>query len=195
MTDLFSSPILRVEQPRKIMPAQAQYQIFDEAGVLVAAAVETDVRSRRRALQAARPGAAAGTRSLLVSDTGGVPLLALEQQEDRRLTLVRRPDGEPVGSIRAERTTRHYALLDAEDHRVGDITGDLSLRRFTVADGQGKRVAQVNKKWAGLRAELLTTADRYTVEFSGPVPEPLHVLIVMSAVVLDLTLHEFKDVV
>ena len=194
LSDVFGSPVLRVEQPRKVLPAQAQYRIFNADGELVAVATETAVRSRRKALQAARHGAVPGVRALLVSGADGAPLLALDQQEDKRLTLVRRPDGEPIGAIRAERTTRHYALLDAQDRRVGAITGDLSLRRFTVADGRGKRVALVSKKWAGLATELLTTADRYTVEISDPVPEPLRVLVVMAAVVLDLTLHESKDV-
>jgi hypothetical protein len=195
VSDIFNSPVLKVEQPRKILPAQTQYKIFNAEDVLVAVAAETEVRTRRKGLRAAMPGATLGARALLVSGTDHVPLLSVEQQEGKRLTLLRRPNGESVGAIRAERTTRHYALLDEEDRRVGAITGDLSLRRFIVADGEGKRVAQVNKKWAGLAAELLTTADRYTVEIPGTVSEPLRTLVVMSAIVLDLTLHEVKDVV
>jgi hypothetical protein len=195
VSDILNSPVLKVEQPRKVLPAQAQYKIFNAEDVLVAVAAETDVRTRHKALPAPRPRAAPGPRDLLVSGADGVPLLVVALQDGNRLTLVRRPDGEPVGAIRAERTTRHYALLDPEDHRVGQITGDLSLRRFVVADDQGKRVALVNKKWAGLVAELLTTADRYTVQISDPVPEPLRTLVTMSAIVLDLTLHEFKDIV
>jgi hypothetical protein len=195
VSDIFNSPILKVEQPRKLLPAQAQYKIFNAKDVLLAVAAETQVRTRREALLAARPGAAYGARALLVSGADGVALLVVEQQEGKRLTLIRRPDGEPVGAIRAERTTRHYALLDAEDQRVGEITGDLSLRRFIVVGAAGKRVALVNKKWAGLAAELLTTADRYTVKITDPVPEPLRTLVVMAAIVLDLTLHEAKDVV
>ncbi|MGI8331191.1 phospholipid scramblase-related protein [Actinomadura scrupuli] len=195
MSDLFDFPVLRVEQPRKMLPTQVRYEIFNADNALLAVAAETDVRSRRKALLAARPGALPDVRSLVVSGADGAPLLTVEQQESRRLTLVRRPDGELVGAIRAERTTRHYTLLGAADQPVGTITGDLSLRHFVVSDDQGRRAALVNKKWAGLLAELLTTADRYAVEISDPVPEPLRTLVVMSAVVLDLTLHEFKDLV
>lgn len=195
MSDVFDFPVLRVEQPRKMLPAQVRYEIFNAEKVLLAVAVEPDVRTRRKALQAARPGTVPPARTLVVSGADGVPLLTIDQQEGKRLTLVRRPDGQPVGAIRAERTTRHYALLDAEDRRVGAITGDLPLRRFTATDDQGKHVAVVNKKWAGLVVEMLTTADRYTVEIADPVSEPLRTLVVLSAVVLDLTLHEFKDLV
>jgi hypothetical protein len=194
VSDIFNSPVLKVEQPRKVLPAQAQYKIFNAEDVLVAIATETAVRTRRKALAAARR-AAPGPRDLLVSGADGVPLLVVAQQDGNRHTLIRRPDGEPVGAIRAERTTRHYALLDPEDHRVGQITGDLSLRRFVAADDHGKRVALVNKKWAGFVAELLTTADHYTVQMFDPVSEPLRTLVTMSAIVLDLTLHEVKDVV
>ncbi|MCW2912308.1 MAG: Scramblase family protein [Actinomycetia bacterium] len=194
--DVFDSPVLRVQQPRKVLPTKAQYNIFNAESVLVAVATETDARTRRKALQAARPGSPLlGARALLLTTADGVPLLTIDKQTGQRVTAVRGPDGGPIGAIRAERTTRHYALLDAEDHPIGQITGDLSLRRFTVADGEGKRVARVSKKWAGLATEVLTTADRYNVEISGPVSEPLRTLVVVSAIVLDLTLHEFKDLV
>lgn len=202
MTDLFSSPVLRVEQPRKVLQKQVQYNFFDSKGTLLAVAAETTVRSRRKAVRAALPGAVLfGQQILLVSTPDDEPVLVIDKQEEGRLTLVRRPDGEdgtpgdPIGSIRAHRTTRHYALLDAEGNRVGELTGDLGLRKFAVTDAARKHVAQVNKKWAGLAAEVLTTADRYHVEISGPVGEALRTLIVVSAVVLDLTLHESKDVV
>jgi uncharacterized protein YxjI len=207
VTELFNTPALRVEQPRKVLATRAQYDFFDAKGTRLATATETTERTRLKAVRAALPGnVLAGAQTLLLRDTEEDPLLIIEKHDTNRLTTIRRPvegaegddlfDGDLIGSIRAERTTRHYALLDAEDKRIGEVTGDLGLRRFAVTDDERRHVAQVNKKWAGLRAEMLTNADRYSVEITGRrVSETLRSLIVVTAVVLDLTLHESKDVV
>lgn len=193
--DLFNSPVLRIEQPGKVLATQAMYKIFNAERALVAIAAEADARTRGQALKSVLPASPQpGAQRLVVSGADEQPRLVVDKHEGGRLTEVLRPDGEPVGTVRALRTTRHYALRDADDHRVGEVIGDLSLRRFTVTDGNGNKIAQVNKKWAGLARELLTTADRYTVEITGPAPEPLRTLIVVAAIVLDLTLYESKGI-
>jgi uncharacterized protein YxjI len=189
--DLFSSPVLRIEQPRKILAPQAQYDIFDADGKAVAVAEETDVRTRGQVLKAALPvSPPPGAQVLLVRGPDGEPRLVLHKHEGNRLTEVSRIDGTPVGRIRAQRTTRHYTLSDAENQTLGEVTGDLSLRKFTVADAKGAALGHVTKKWAGLAKEVLTTADRYVVDISDTAREPLRTLIVMTAIMLDLTLHE-----
>ena len=44
----------------------------------------------------------------------------------------------------------------------------------------------MRKTWAGLRKELLTSADHYSVSFTGPVSARVRTLIVMMPIVLDL---------
>ncbi|MBA9003345.1 MULTISPECIES: phospholipid scramblase-related protein [Thermomonospora] len=208
MTELFTLPTLRVEQPRKVVATRTRYNFLDERGTLVAVATDTNERSRRVAVRAALPGnVLAGAQTLLLTDPDEVPLLVIEKQASNRRTVVRRPgddsseesdlfEGEVVGTIEAVRTTRHYVLRDAEGAKLGEVTGDLSLKRFAVTDTESRHVAQVNKRWAGLRAELLTNADRYSVEFlTNRLSEPLRALVVVLATVLDLTLHESKDIV
>lgn len=195
MTDIFDFPTLRVEQPRKVVQTQTQYNILDSAGRLLAIAADTAPRSRAKAVRAALPGnVLAGPRTLLVRDPDETPLLIIDAQENKRMTLVHDPQGELIGSIRAERTTRHYSLLSADGSRLGEVIGDLGLRKFEVR-AAGRRVAQVSKKWAGLRAEVFTTADRYSIEFVEDENGLLRTLIVVSTIVIDLTLHESKDVV
>ncbi|REE96394.1 scramblase [Thermomonospora umbrina] len=190
-----------------MLATRTQYDFYDGSGTLLAVATETTERSRRKAVRAALPGnVLAGPQTLLLRDTAETPLLIIEKHDNRRLTTVRRPmadaegddlfEGELLGAIRAERTTRHYSLLNAEDARIGEVTGDLGLRKFSVTDTENRHVAQINKKWAGLRAEMLTNADRYSVDIGTKrLSEALRSLIVVTAVVLDLTLHESKDVV
>lgn len=189
--DLFNYPVMRIEQPRKILAKQARYDIFDAKGERLAIAEETDVRSRGQVLKAALPvSPPPGAQVLVVRTPDEEPVLILHKHAGDRLTEVQRLDGTLVGRIKAQRTTRHYGLTDAADHPLGELTGDLSLRKFTVTDGHGRTLGHVTKKWAGLAKELLTTADRYAVEIPSTVQEPSRTLIVMSAIMLDLTLHE-----
>jgi scramblase len=200
VTDLFSLPLLRVEQPRKVVQTQTQYNIYnDDDGALLAIAADTVPRTRSKAVRAALPGnVLAGPRTLMMRDTADRPVLIIDAQDDRRTTLVREPQGEAevIGMIRAERTTRHYTLLDGSTSKLGEVTGDLGLRKFAVTDNRRRNsIAQINKKWAGLRAEVFTTADRYNIEFTEQISDLLRTLVVVSAIVVDLTLHESKDVV
>jgi len=207
VTELFTLPILRVEQPRKVVATRTRYDFFDERGTLVATAADVNERPRRVALRAALPGnVLAGDQVLLLTDADETPLLVIEKHASNRRTVVRRPgddsseetdpfEGEIIGTIDAVRTTRHHVLKDAEGTKIGEVTGDLALKRFAVTDTESRHVAQVNKRWAGLRAELLTNADRYTVErLTNRLSDTFRALIVVLPVVLDLTLYESKDI-
>jgi uncharacterized protein YxjI len=57
-----------------------------------------------------------------------------------------------------------------------------------VTDDVGE-FARLRKTWAGITKEMLTPSDHYRVEFIGPVAPQARVLIVMTAIVLDLTLY------
>lgn len=196
VSDLFDTPRLKVEQPRKMASSQTRYNLFNAENELVATAVETVSRSGLETVRSALPGgSAAAVQTLLLSTADDTPLLTLHKDLKTRRTMLRTPGGEPIGCLRSDRTTRHYTLLDAADETVGGIVGDLSLRRFVVSDGAGDQIALVKKKWAGLATELLTKADRYTVEISRPVPDPLRTLVAVSAIVIDLLVHETKDLV
>ncbi|WP_041439297.1 phospholipid scramblase-related protein [Thermomonospora curvata] len=206
MTELFNLPSLRVEQPRKVIATRNQYDYFDPQGTKVASALETSERTKLTAVRAALPGSVlAGARTLLLRDAAEKPLLIIEKHASNRYTRIRRPnldaqgdamfEGEVVGTIQAARTTRHYTLTDAEEKTIGKATGDLGLKKFAVTDADDRHVAQVDKKWAGLRAELFTHADRYTIDFvANRIDERLRPLILTLPVVLDLTLHESKDI-
>lgn len=193
VTPLFNSPVLRVEQPRKGPFAKSQYKVFDGEGTLIAIAAEQE-RARRETLRTVFPGKSdLDPRAVLLSSPEGDPLLIVDKQQGRDLTLVRRPDGESIGEIRTERVGRRYILVDADGARLGEIKVDLGHNTFTVLDKQGSRVAEVRKKWSGVFTHLLTTADKYGVKISESVAEPLRTLAVATAIAMDMALHESKD--
>ncbi|MBO2454775.1 hypothetical protein J4573_47340 [Actinomadura barringtoniae] len=196
MSDLFKTPVLKVEQPRRGPFAKSRYKVMDGEGTVLAVAAETGDHGRGETLRHMFPGKSdLDPRAVLLTDPEGtVPLLIVDKAGGRMLTSVRRPDGEMVGTFRTERIGRRYLLHDGADEKIGEVEVDLPRQNFTVVDLDGGRVAHVRKKWNGLATHLLTTADRYAVEITDPVPEPLRTMAAMTAIAMDMNLHESKDI-
>jgi uncharacterized protein YxjI len=190
MSDLFNSPVLRVDQPRGAPAARSRYRVYDGHGTLLATAEERDVSLARQTVRTAFGGSDSG-RTVHVESGQGTPLLVVEKQNARG-TRVSTPDGVLIGSLQ-NRKLYEYALLDAAERQVGALDGNRVGRKFPVLDGYGNHVAQVDKKWKGAATEILTTADRYSVEIFQPLPDPLRVLVVAAPLAIDLMLYEGKD--
>ncbi len=185
MDDPFDFQALRIQQPGKLLPNRASYEIFNEQRQLLAIATETEAHTRLKLLSKSMPDA----RVLAVTTAAGRPVLTLVKHHKERITELRAPGGELTGRIRATHTTRHYTLLDDQDQTVGKVVGDLALKHFSVTGAQGGEFARLRKTWAGLTKEMLTPSDHYKVEFTAPVGPPARLLTVMMAIVLDLTLY------
>jgi hypothetical protein len=183
--DPFDIPALRIQQPGKLLPDRARYEIFNAERQLLAIAVETDAHTRRELISKSMPD----TRMLAVTTAAHEPILTLIKHARQRVTELQGPGGELVGRIRATHINRHYTLVDDHNQTVGKVVGDLALRRFSVTGTGGSEFAQVHKTWAGLTKEMLTPSDHYRVEFTGPVTRPARTLTVMMAIVLDMTLY------
>jgi len=184
--DLFDFRELRIRQPGKLIGGRATYEIFDGGRQLLAVASEAEGRSRLQALSGLVPG----TRTLGVRTAAGAPALMLVMRDNEWAADVTDSAGRPVGRIRVGDTRRHYTLLDSGGVVVGKAAGDLAVKNFSVTSADGGLMAQVTKTWAGLRKELLTSADHYTVKFAGTQPASARALTVMMAIVLDLVRHE-----
>jgi hypothetical protein len=186
MEDLFGFPKLRIQQPGKLLPTRASYEIFNDRRQLLATATEAEAHSRLRLLSKGVPD----VRVLAVSEAAGDLALSLVTHTRSLVTELRDPAGEQVGEIRGKYTHRHYTLVDPQGQTVGQVTGDLGLKHFSVTGTSGGEFARVRKSWAGLKKEMLTPSDHYKVDFTGPVTPAARILTVMIAIVLDLTLYE-----
>jgi hypothetical protein len=185
VADLFDVPALRIRQPVKLLADRANYEIFNAARELLAIAAETEGHTHLEVLSKSMPD----TRVFAVTTAGGEPVLSLIKQTSEWMTELRDPAGELIGRIRTGDTRRTYTLLDQQNQIVGRVTGDLALKHFSVTGAKGGQFARVRKTWAGLPKEMLTPADHYRVEFTGPVSQPARTLTVMMPIVLDLTVY------
>jgi hypothetical protein len=185
MEDLFAVKELRIRQPARMLPGRARFDIFDESKNLLAVAAETEPRSALHTMASLIPR----TRILGVRSADGEPLLTLVKRDDDWIADLKDPAGQLIGQIQIGETRRHYTLLDETGQVAGLAEGDLAVKKFTISGPQGERFARLRKTWAGLGKELLTSADHYTVTFTGPMPPRVRMLIAMVPIVLDMTRH------
>jgi hypothetical protein len=181
--DPFDFPALRIQQPGKLMPNRASYEILNAERQLLAVAAETEAHTRLKLLAKSMPE----DRVLSVTTSASEPMLTLIKHRRERITELHGPEGGLIGRIQATHTTRHYTLTDDQDEIVGKVVGDLALKHFSVTGGGGE-FARIQKTWAGLK-DMLTPSDHYKVDFAGQISPSARVLTVMTAIVLDLTLY------
>ncbi|MER7547767.1 phospholipid scramblase-related protein [Spirillospora sp. NPDC127506] len=194
MSEVFSSAVLKVEQPRRGPFAKSRYKVMDGDGIVLAVAGQTNDEGRSE-MRGLFPGKSnLDARAVMLSTPDGEPLLIVNKQRGRELTEILRPDGERVGAFITERVGRRYAVHGGDDAVIGAVDVDIPRNNFEVKDADGGKVAHVRKKWAGLATHLLTTADKYAVEIFDPVREPLRTMAVMTAIVMDMNLHESKEI-
>lgn len=194
MSEVFSSAVLKVEQPRRGPFAKSRYKVMDGDGIVLAVAGQTNDEGRSE-MRGLFPGKSnLDARAVMLSTPDGEPLLIVNKQRGRELTEILRPDGERVGAFITERVGRRYAVHGGDDAVIGAVDVDIPRNNFEVKDADGGKVAHVRKKWAGLATHLLTTADKYAVEIFDPVREPLRTMAVMTAIVMDMNLHEAKEI-
>jgi uncharacterized protein YxjI len=182
MEDPFAVKELRIRQPARMLPGRTRFDIFDEGRNLLAVAAETEPRSAMQTIGSMIPR----TRVLEVRSAAGEPMFTLVKRDEDWVTDVTDAAGKLVGRIQTGETRRHYTLLDETDQVAGQAVGDLAVKQFTVTGPDGERYARLRKTWAGLGKELLTSADHYTVTFTGPIPPRVRTLIAMVPIVLDM---------
>ena len=185
MEDPFDFQALRIQQPRKLLPNRANYEIFSDGRQLVAMVNEADAHTRLTLLRQAMPD----TRVLTVATPAGAPILTFIKQASEWITELLDPAEKRIGVIRTEGSRRHYTLFDEQDQKVGKAEGDLGLKHFTMKTPKGEKFALVRKTFAGFTKEILTPSDHYKVEFIAPVAQPTRTMTVMFPILLDLTLY------
>lgn len=195
MSDPFSSSALKVEQPRRGPFGKSRYKVLDGDDTLLAIAAPTADGGRAEAMRGILPGKSnLDARAVRLTTPDGDPLLTVDKQRGRDYTEILGVKDEVVGSFVTERVGRRYVIYDGDGTLLGAVDVDVPRTNFAVTDNDGTKVAHVRKRWAGLATHLLTTADKYAVEIYDPVPQPLRTMAVVTAIVMDMNLHESKEI-
>lgn len=192
------------QQPRTL-DGRTGYRIANGQGAVMASVVEVGAsdldklahpgRSRKRS--------AAGVPEWLVksfevrSGDGAVLLVLTRIRQAKKTLVVSLAGGAEIGQIRQENLFGRARLAyEVDGARVGGITSDggwLRLgvqggpQRFTAASADGEPVARLTMTRVG---NVHLEVNEYEVEVLRPLEDPLHALVVASAVAVDQALFE-----
>jgi len=85
-----------------------------------------------------------------------------------------------------------FEIYSIDSKKIAVIIGDWKDWNFKIYDSSMKKIGVVNKKWAGLVKELFTTADKYIINVHDEISQSEKVLIIASAIIIDLVLKEYS---
>jgi uncharacterized protein YxjI len=192
--DLFTEPVLVVNQKTKLIELTNEYGIFDQSGRRLGAVRQVGQSTARKALRLVSSLDQFLTHRLQVVDADGAPVLALTRPAKvfKSRIVVEDAEGRAVGEIVQENMVGKINFgLHADGRRVGAIKAEnWRAWNFSITDDAGTEVARITKTWEGLAKTVFTTADNYVVQIHRPLDEPLRTLVVASALGVDTALKQ-----
>jgi hypothetical protein len=211
MTDLFSSPILRIEQ----RSSQLDYQISDGHDQVIGRATQVaGPKPRKGFLGMFGSGLKDARMVVQVSGCDGAPLFYVDYQDGASAAVVA-PDGTVVGRFSDDRLAvaqemavggaagmarralgaaapvMKHCLVDADDRTVCELhwrfkpVGDVEDRRWVPVACD---YTDVNgQRIAQVHVRQATFKDCYVLQLMYQLPEPLRMLVIASPLAYDLS--------
>jgi uncharacterized protein YxjI len=191
---IFTEPILVVNQKAKVMELTAQYAVFDQNGMQIAHVEQVGQSAGKKVLRALTSLDQFMTHHYEIRSPQGQPLLTLTRPRKvfKSTVVVTAPDGREVGRVVQENMVGkiHFAL-QANGQTIGAIRAEnWRAWNFRLEDHTGAEVARITKTFEGFMKTAFTTADNYVVQIHAKLPEPLHTLVVASALSVDTALKQ-----
>ncbi len=192
--NIFTEPILVVNQKAKLIELTNQYSVFNSQGQQLAAVNEIGQSKAKKALRLLSNLDQYMTHKLLISDTNGAPLLQLTRPAKVFKSTIIVSDGadNEIGRIIQDNVFGkiHFTLQSGE-HVYGSINAEnWRAWNFRIDDHNGTEVARITKTFEGIAKAVFTTADNYVVHFHTQLPQPLLSLVVAAALSVDTALKQ-----
>lgn len=191
---VLTEPVLVVNQKAKLIELNNQYSVFDQRGNRIAAVNQVGQSTAKKLLRLVSSLDQFLTHRLEVTDNAGNVLLRLTRPAKVFKSTIVVSDGSnrELGQIVQEKMIGkiNFGLI-AGGQRIGGIYGEnWRAWNFRIEDAGGAEVARVTKTFEGVLKTAFTTADNYVVQIHAKQPEPLHSLIVASALSIDTALKQ-----
>ena len=192
--DIFSEPVLVVNQKAKLMELTNEYSISDAEGQKIGAVKQVGQSGARKALRLVSNLDSFLKVHLDVVDRSGQPLLRLTRPGKvlKSTVIVERPGVGEVGRLVQENAIGkiRFAMV-VGDQKWGSINAEnWRAWNFSIRDHTETEVARITKTWEGLAKAAFTTADNYVVQIHRPLDDPLRTLVVAAAVSVDTALKQ-----
>ena len=191
---LMTEPVLVVNQKAKLIEMSNEYAVYDQHGVQIGAVRQVGQNVAKKLLRLVSSVDQYMTHKLQVVDMQGNVVLALTRPAKiiKSRILVEDGDGRPLGEIVQQNMIGKIRFsIEAGGATIGSINGEnWRAWNFNIQDAQGNEVARITKTWEGIAKTMFTTADNYVVHIHQALPQPLHSLVVASALSVDTALKQ-----
>jgi uncharacterized protein YxjI len=191
---LFTETVLVVSQKAKIIEVNQEFAIFDANGRQVGAVRQVGQSAAKKMLRFVADVDQFLTHKLQVIDADGSVVLSLTRPAKfiKSRIIVEGGNGQQIGEIVQQNVIGKIRFsLESGGQQVGSLNGEnWRAWNFNIKDHAGREVARVTKTWEGLAKTMFTTADNYVVQLHEQLPQPLHSLVVASALGIDTALKQ-----
>ena len=191
---LFNEPILVVNQRAKLIELTNQYGVFNQHGQPVAQVNQVGQSKAKKVMRLVSSLDQFMTHKLEISDPNGQVLMRLTRPAKviKSTVIVESAQGGEIGRIVQEKMIGKINFgLEANGQRVGAIKAEnWRAWNFRIEDAAGNEVARITKTFEGVLRTAFTTADNYVVQIHTKPPEPLHTLVIASALSVDTALKQ-----
>lgn len=192
--NLFSEPVLVVNQKAKLIELTNEYKVMDQNGNLIGSVTEIGQSTLKKALRFVSSIDQFMTHRLEIRDAYGQPQLVLTWPAKimKSRVIVSRPDGSTVGEIVQQNMIGKINFaLNVDGRQIGAIKAEnWRAWNFAIVDHADNEVARITKTWEGLAKTMFTTADNYVLQIHYQLPEPLLSLVVATALTVDTALKQ-----
>ncbi len=191
---LFTEPVLVVNQKAKLIEINQEFAVYDQAGRQIGAVRQVGQSAAKKVMRFVADVDQFMTHKYQVVDSSGQVVLALTRPRKfmKSRLIVEAGNGQELGQIVQQNVIGKIRFsLEAGGQQVGSLNGEnWRAWNFNVQDASGREVARITKTWEGLAKTMFTQADNYVVQIHEPLPQPLHSLVVASALGIDTALKQ-----
>lgn len=192
---LRGASVLVVNQRSKLLEVQTQYDVYGSDGEQLAHVQQIGQNRWKQAARIFTSFDQFFTHHLDITDAHGA--LALRVTRPRKVfrSRINVYDGANtyLGCLRQVNVFGHirFGLFDAAGLQLAELRAEnWRAWDFTVTMANGTEVARITKSWEGWMRTFASSADRYVVRIHHRLGDPLHALVLATALSVDLALKQ-----
>jgi uncharacterized protein YxjI len=191
---LFTEQILVVNQKAKLIEINQEFAVYDQQGKQIGAVRQVGQSAGKKLLRLVSNVDQYLTHKFQVVDSDGRVVLALTRPAKimKSRLVVEGGSGQEIGQIVQQNMIGKIRFaLEVDGRQIGSLNAEnWRAWNFNIQDSTGREVARITKTWEGLAKTMFTTADNYVVQIHQPIEQPMHSLVLASALGIDTALKQ-----
>lgn len=190
----YTESSMAVSQKRKLIELTNEYDIYGTDGAVIGRVVEVGQSGLKKAARFLTSLDQFMTHRLEVRDAGGQVIMVLTRPAKimKSTVVVAHPNGAELGRLVQQNMFGKIRFsMEAGGREVGTLGAENWIAwNFRLTDHAGTEVGRITKTFEGFLTTMFTTADKYAVELSPHLAEPLKSLCVAAALCVDTALKQ-----